>query len=260
MYNKYRKKPVEIEAVQFTKEIRDAHIFDGAALPDGVKRGAMNWHPARREVYKANFHIETLEVCMNVDLDDWIIKGVKGEFYPCKPDIFAATYEAATSQAPAVVNAVDEKINLLRDAIYCMLQQFTGTPSTLADSEARGKAHAALKATAVKAAPAVVQSSEFRKEWIMEAANYSNFQPEISCCDVPLKFCNSDTWKGNLEGFAKALLRIANNPTDPAIAQMTDAQIERIASQFYRNKLVPKDFEFARAIIAATTFVIEVPE
>ena len=38
--------------------------------------------------------IETLEGEMRADPFDWIIKGVKGEFYPCKPDIFAATYEA----------------------------------------------------------------------------------------------------------------------------------------------------------------------
>ncbi len=39
--------------------------------------------------------IETLEGEMTANVGDWIIRGVKGEFYPCKPDIFAATYEAA---------------------------------------------------------------------------------------------------------------------------------------------------------------------
>lgn len=39
-------------------------------------------------------HIETLEGTMRADVGDWIITGVKGERYPCKPDIFAATYEA----------------------------------------------------------------------------------------------------------------------------------------------------------------------
>lgn len=78
----------------------------------------------------------------------------------CQATFRALIDSPATSLAPAAVNAVDEQINLLRDALYCMLQQFTGTPSTLADSEARGKAHAALKATAVKAAPAVVQMTD----------------------------------------------------------------------------------------------------
>ncbi len=41
--------------------------------------------------------IHTLEGEMRADPLDWIIKGVKGEFYPCKPDIFAATYEAVNA-------------------------------------------------------------------------------------------------------------------------------------------------------------------
>lgn len=42
----------------------------------------------------AGAHISTLEGVMRADVGDWIIRGVKGERYPCKPDIFAATYEA----------------------------------------------------------------------------------------------------------------------------------------------------------------------
>lgn len=42
-----------------------------------------------------DLEIRTLEGVMKADLGDWIICGVKGEFYPCKPDVFAATYEAA---------------------------------------------------------------------------------------------------------------------------------------------------------------------
>ncbi len=41
-----------------------------------------------------NFEINTLEGTMTANVGDWIIKGVKGEFYPCKPEIFDATYEA----------------------------------------------------------------------------------------------------------------------------------------------------------------------
>jgi hypothetical protein len=43
---------------------------------------------------RGQFLIQTLEGDMHANPGDWIIKGVKGEFYPCKPDIFAATYEA----------------------------------------------------------------------------------------------------------------------------------------------------------------------
>ena len=95
MTTKYRKKPVVIDAVQFTEAVRDAYLFDGQPLPDGVVRGASTLHPPTRKVWSARFYIETLEGRMEVSLGDWIITGVKGERYPCKPDIFAATYEPA---------------------------------------------------------------------------------------------------------------------------------------------------------------------
>lgn len=94
---KFRKKPVVIEAVQFTEAVRDAILFDGAACPEGVKRGGTHLYPGRREVHHADFYIQTLEGKMTVSVDDWIITGVQGEHYPCKPDIFAATYEEVRS-------------------------------------------------------------------------------------------------------------------------------------------------------------------
>ena len=91
---KFRKKPVVIEAVQFTPELRDAIVLDGAECPAGVTRGATTWNQKDRKVWSAHFFIETLEGRMDVSLGDWIITGVKGERYPCKPDIFEATYDA----------------------------------------------------------------------------------------------------------------------------------------------------------------------
>jgi hypothetical protein len=80
---KYRKKPVEIEAVQWkgwnTTEVAD---LMGASPAFGSDGKGLHW-----------VSIETLEGTMTASLGDWIIKGVQGEFYPCKPDIFAATYE-----------------------------------------------------------------------------------------------------------------------------------------------------------------------
>ena len=52
-----------------------------------------NCHPGLREIHSATFGVKTLEGFMRADYGDWIITGVKGERYPCKPDIFAATYE-----------------------------------------------------------------------------------------------------------------------------------------------------------------------
>jgi hypothetical protein len=91
----FRKKPVVIEAVQFTEATRDAALFDGQPLPDGVHCGSSTLHPPTRKVWSARFFIETLEGRMEVSVGDWVITGVKGERYPCKHDIFAATYEAA---------------------------------------------------------------------------------------------------------------------------------------------------------------------
>lgn len=89
---KYRKKPVVIEAVQFTEAIAAQVLIDGQPGPFGLSAGG-NYHPERREIHSASISIPTLEGTMRVDLGDWIIKGVKGELYPCKPDIFEQTYE-----------------------------------------------------------------------------------------------------------------------------------------------------------------------
>lgn len=88
---KFRKKPVVIEAAQFAGGPDSAvEAIAFAALPETayivIESGGV-----RRE----HILIQTLEGFMEAQPGDWIIKGVKGEFYPCKPDIFAATYEAA---------------------------------------------------------------------------------------------------------------------------------------------------------------------
>lgn len=77
---KYRKKPVVIEAWQNDSSIPPDWIINacgGGELPPG--RGSL--------------FISTLEGVMEARPGDWLIRGVKGEVYPCKPDIFAATYE-----------------------------------------------------------------------------------------------------------------------------------------------------------------------
>ncbi len=80
---KYRKKPVVIEAVQLVEGCGDdMHKHIGATIP-------VRWGHDK----KLFMLIPTLEGEMKAEEGDWIIKGVKGEFYPCKPDIFEATYE-----------------------------------------------------------------------------------------------------------------------------------------------------------------------
>ena len=84
---KFRKKPVVIEAIQVT----DA-TFDFPHPNPGHIRGLI-YNPVARTVA-----IPTLEGVMTARVGDWIIRGVKGEFYPCKPDIFEATYEEADDE------------------------------------------------------------------------------------------------------------------------------------------------------------------
>lgn len=86
---KYRKKPVVIEAMQLPPADADA----STALVDWLHTfdDTVSWESGR----DGSIEILTLEGTMRADPGDWIIKGVQGEMYPCKPDIFAATYEPA---------------------------------------------------------------------------------------------------------------------------------------------------------------------
>lgn len=86
MIKKYRKKPVVIEAVQFTGEnIEECQ----SVAPHAMSAYISNIRLAGKQCLS----IQTLEGRMRADPGDWIIKDVAGEVYPCKPDIFAKTYE-----------------------------------------------------------------------------------------------------------------------------------------------------------------------
>ena len=88
---KYRKKPVVIEAIKWDglnlQEVKD---FVGDSLDCEIYDSAWEVGVAAPV---ADMKIKTLEGNMQVNIDDYIIKGVQGEFYPCKPDIFEQTYE-----------------------------------------------------------------------------------------------------------------------------------------------------------------------
>lgn len=85
---KYRKKPVVIEAKQLTgSKVGDSiAAWCGGYYTERVK-------PSDSTDVVRSIAIPTLEGTMVADCGDWIIRGVKGEFYPCKPDIFDATYD-----------------------------------------------------------------------------------------------------------------------------------------------------------------------
>lgn len=102
---KYRKKPVVIEAIQWQGNFDEIEKFVGG---DAESRNG-------------ELIIATLEGPLHASHNDWIIKGVKGEFYPCKPDIFKATYDI-----------VEDKTARWEDAIAnakFMLEEYKKIPS-----------------------------------------------------------------------------------------------------------------------------------
>lgn len=78
MIKSYKKRPVEIQALEYT----GTNIMEVLEFIEykGVEKGGL-------------ILINTLEGLMTASVGDYIIKGIKGEFYPCKPDVFAKTYE-----------------------------------------------------------------------------------------------------------------------------------------------------------------------
>ena len=108
---RYRKLPVVIDAVQWLRngdhpddgdEVFEEGEFKGEPLEGKLVRyyrtpDIDGKHPCQKCGHIMHYHgwIDTLEGGHIVCPHDWIIKGVAGEFYPCKPDIFEATYEAA---------------------------------------------------------------------------------------------------------------------------------------------------------------------
>lgn len=89
---KFRKKPVVVEAIQLTETNRGEILKWAKSY---ARLGSLI-----RVVPKGGFQhqmlVHTLEGTMTADVGDWIIRGMKGEFYPCKPDVFDQTYEEAS--------------------------------------------------------------------------------------------------------------------------------------------------------------------
>ena len=82
---RFRKKPVVVEAIQWDGDLSTVEKLMEGSTCESVEQDLCD--PA--------LVIATLEGKMRAEVGDWIIRGVKGELYPCKPDIFAQTYEVA---------------------------------------------------------------------------------------------------------------------------------------------------------------------
>ena len=94
MIKKYVKKPIEVESIQLTKEniIEVFDFLDGANYKE-TKSAEELEDFSQRMLKQGYIEIKTLDGMMIANFGDYIIKGIKGEFYPCKPDIFQQTYE-----------------------------------------------------------------------------------------------------------------------------------------------------------------------
>ena len=84
---RYKKKPLEIEAIQYDgKNLQECSDFCNGKLTI--------YDNLVHNIQSMRISVETLEGIMLVSAGDYIIKGVKGELYPCKPDVFELTYES----------------------------------------------------------------------------------------------------------------------------------------------------------------------
>lgn len=106
---KYRKRPVVIEAMQWTGEnLREIIAFTDGPPNTRSHHAGMMWEQYELLVAENGLVIFTLEGQHIATIGDWIIKGVKGEHYPCKPDVFEMTYEPADT-IPAKIKGADHE-------------------------------------------------------------------------------------------------------------------------------------------------------
>lgn len=104
---KYRKKPVVVEAFQFDGDLKNSNgewyvpAWAVKAFEDGVI-----FYSSIEEPWE--LYIKTLEGVHHVSVDDYIIQGVNGELYPCKPDIFDKTYEKVWVKTTTHSKGVEE--------------------------------------------------------------------------------------------------------------------------------------------------------
>lgn len=92
---KFRKKPLVVEAFQMTAE---RHV-NNVDWPEWLHAAWQISAPNCNALYRQregddSLQLQTLEGQVKITVNDWLIRGVHGELYPCKPDVFEATYEA----------------------------------------------------------------------------------------------------------------------------------------------------------------------
>jgi hypothetical protein len=93
---KYRKLPVEIEAIQWNGNnlVEIVTFLEGKSPKLDLEVTRLKWEDYEDLIAEEGLYIKTLEGNMKASINDYIIKGIAGEFYPCKEDIFLKTYES----------------------------------------------------------------------------------------------------------------------------------------------------------------------
>ena len=95
---KYRKKPVVIEAFQYDGDLKgtDGNYYVPDWAVNAFESGILHYpFPVSLLHPPCELYVKTLEGDMHVSVGDYVIRGVNGEIYPCKPDVFEKTYEPA---------------------------------------------------------------------------------------------------------------------------------------------------------------------
>ena len=143
---KYRKKPVVIEAIQLTAD-EDSHMT--------ILKWIADHGEVAIRIRPEGIRISTLEGDHTARVGDWIIKGVKGEFYPCKPDIFAATYEAVEQEPPCETGST-----------------VTSTPSPSPESSAVSSAQPSASSSSSASSPTTNRPGDWPEDFAHENGNY----------------------------------------------------------------------------------------
>lgn len=94
---KFRKKSAEVDAILYSPDSRSAVIAFGG---DAVQHQAIDDDGAAYDL--ANLRVRTLNGVVTLSQGEWLVRGVMGEFYPCRADIFDATYEAVVPGEPGL--------------------------------------------------------------------------------------------------------------------------------------------------------------
>lgn len=121
---KYRKKPVEIEAFKWTGDINQTE--DPMWIIEAIEKGIV-WFLEDSVNGKQEMIIRTLDGNHRAQRGDYIIKGVKGEIYPCKPDIFEMTYEDNCQERILVVVTDTKEIEISIEGNYNVVDYISTT-------------------------------------------------------------------------------------------------------------------------------------